>query len=95
MQAYAAARMTESILRGLEGEEGVYEAAYVESNVVPGLPYFASKVRLGQSGAEEVYGIRNLSAVEKKGVEELTPILKGNIDKGVEFAKAPPAPASK
>lgn len=92
LQAYAAARMAESILRGLDGEEGVFEAAYVESNVVPGLSYFASKVRLGTSGAEEVYGLRNLSPVEKKGIEELTPILKGNIEKGIEFAKAPPTP---
>ena len=93
LQAYAAARMAESVLRGLDGEQGVFEAAYVESNVVPGLTYFASKVRLGPSGAEEVYGLRNLTEVEKKGIEELTPILKGNIDKGIEFANAaPPAP---
>jgi len=53
MQAYAAARMTESILRGLDGEQGVYEAAYVESGVTE-LPFFASKVKLGPSGVEEV-----------------------------------------
>jgi hypothetical protein len=45
-QAYAAARFSESVLRGLEGEPDVYEAAYVESTVTE-LPYFASKVRLG------------------------------------------------
>ena len=44
MQAYAAARFTESVLRGLEGEQDVYEAAYVESKVTE-LPYFATKVR--------------------------------------------------
>ena len=53
VQAYAAARMTESILRGLDGEQGIFEAAYVESNVTE-LPFFASKVRLGPSGVEEV-----------------------------------------
>ena len=42
-QAYAAARFTESVLRGLEGEQDVYEAAYVESKVTE-LPYFATKV---------------------------------------------------
>ncbi len=45
--------MTESILRGLDGEQGVYEAAYVESTVTE-LPFFASKVKLGPSGVEEV-----------------------------------------
>ncbi len=46
MQAYAAARFSESVLRGLEGEPDVYEAAFVESTVTE-LPYFASKVRPG------------------------------------------------
>ena len=52
MQAYAAARFSESVLRGLEGEPDVYEAAYVESTVTE-LPYFASKVRLAHSGGYE------------------------------------------
>ena len=41
-QAYAAARMAESVLRGMAGETGVYEAAYVASKVTE-LPYFATK----------------------------------------------------
>ena len=45
LQAYAAARMAESCLLGLEGENDIYECAYVESNVTK-LPFFASKVRL-------------------------------------------------
>jgi malate dehydrogenase len=88
--AYAAARMTESILRGLDGEQGVYEAAYVESTVTE-LPFFASKVKLGPGGVEEVQGLGNLNEAEQKGVQELIPILRGNIDKGVSFAKNPPA----
>jgi len=43
-QAYAAARMAESVLRGMAGEAGVYEAAYVASSVTE-LPFFASKAR--------------------------------------------------
>jgi hypothetical protein len=43
-QAYAAARFAESVLRGLEGEPDVYEAAYVQSSVTE-LPYFATKAR--------------------------------------------------
>ena len=45
LQAYAAARMAESCLLGLEGESDIYECAYVESSVTK-LPFFASKVRL-------------------------------------------------
>ena len=42
-QAYAAARMAESCLLGLAGNQDIWECAYVESNVTK-LPYFASKV---------------------------------------------------
>ncbi|CAL8462470.1 g2003 [Coccomyxa elongata] len=83
--AYAAARFSESVLRGLEGEPNVYEAAYVESKVTE-LPYFASKVRLGPNGAEEVLPLGKLSPYEEKGVAELIPVLKKNIDTGIEFA---------
>ena len=44
MQAYAAARMAESCLLGLQGKDNIYECAYVQSTVVPGLDFFASKV---------------------------------------------------
>ncbi|KAK9818324.1 hypothetical protein WJX72_010603 [[Myrmecia] bisecta] len=85
--AYAAARMAESVLLGLEGNADVYECAYVESDVTE-LPYFATKVRLGPNGVEEVLGLGELSPAEQKGVEELIPVLKGNINKGIEFANA-------
>ncbi len=81
--------MTESILRGLEGEDNVYEAAYVESSVTE-LPYFATKVKLGPEGVTEVLGLGQLSPAEEKGVKDLIPVLRGNINKGVEFAKNPP-----
>lgn len=44
MQAYAAARMAESVLLGLDGNDDIYECAYVDSSVTK-LPFFASKVR--------------------------------------------------
>lgn len=42
--AYAAARFAESVLLGLSGEQDIIECTYVESEVVPGFQYFASKV---------------------------------------------------
>lgn len=42
-QAYAAARMAESVLMGLSGTTTT-ECAYVESDVVPGVDFFAHKV---------------------------------------------------
>ncbi|KAL3148283.1 hypothetical protein ABBQ38_013749 [Trebouxia sp. C0009 RCD-2024] len=86
--AYAAARMAESVLLGLDGKDDIYECAYVESSVTK-LPFFASKVKLGESGVEEVRGLGELSTVEQKGVDELMSVLEGNIKKGVEFAQTP------
>ncbi len=47
------------------------------------------QVKLGTSGVEEVRGLGELNTVEQKGVDDLIPILEGNINKGVEFAKTP------
>merc|ERR1719359_2627042 len=84
--AYAGARLGKAVLAGLAGVPTT-ECAYVESNVVAGLPYFASKVTFGRNGVETVHPIGNLSAHEKKRLDELTPILKGEIDDGIEYAK--------
>lgn len=83
--AYAAARMAESVLRGLDGEDGVVECAYVASSVTS-LPFFASKVRLGRGGVAEVFPVGDVNAAEAKGVEELIPVLQKNIETGVAFA---------
>jgi malate dehydrogenase len=83
--AYAAARMAESVLRGLDGEDGVVECAYVASSVTS-LPFFASKVRLGRGGVAEVFPVGETNAAEAKGVEELIPVLAKNIETGVAFA---------
>ena len=77
--------MAESVLRGLAGEDGIYECAYVDSSVTE-LPFFASKVRLGPEGVEEVLPVGDMTEVEKKGFDEMLPQLKGNIEKGVAFA---------
>ena len=37
--------MAESCLLGLQGKDNIYECAYVQSAVVPGVDFFASKVR--------------------------------------------------
>ena len=63
----------------------MYEYAYVASNVTE-LPYFASNVRLGPGGAEQVFDLGKLSPFEEQAVKDLIPVLKKNIDTGVEFA---------
>jgi malate dehydrogenase len=84
--AYSGARLGRAVLSGLAGVP-VTECAYVESSVVPGMPYFASKVVFGRNGIEKVLPIGALSAHEQKRLDELIPILKGEIDDGLAYAK--------
>merc|ERR1711959_789451 len=84
--AYSGARLGRAILSGLAGVP-VTECAYVESSACPGLPYFASKVVFGREGVQDVLPIGSLSAHEQKRLDELTPIPKGEIDDGLDYAK--------
>eukprot|EP00193_Tetraselmis_chui_P009689 CAMPEP_0177771448 /NCGR_PEP_ID=MMETSP0491_2-20121128/11597_1 /TAXON_ID=63592 /ORGANISM="Tetraselmis chuii, Strain PLY429" /LENGTH=372 /DNA_ID=CAMNT_0019288997 /DNA_START=84 /DNA_END=1202 /DNA_ORIENTATION=- len=84
--AYAAARMAESCLLALSGEEKVVECGYVASDIVPGCDYFASKLLLGPDGVQEIYPLGTLTDYEKTKLEEVIPMLQGNIKKGIEFA---------
>eukprot|EP00793_Prasinoderma_coloniale_P003946 PRCOL_00006787-RA len=83
--AYAGAHFANACLKGLNGEKDVVECSYVESNVVPGLEFFATKVRLGTTGVEEVMGLGELSAYEKAGIEAMKAELESSIAKGKAF----------
>jgi malate dehydrogenase len=87
--AYAGSLFADACLRAMNGEKEVYQYTYVQSSVVPGVTFFASKVHLGVSGAEKVHPLpEGLSAYEKAGVAAMMPELQSSIEKGVEFVKA-------
>ncbi|XP_059661453.1 malate dehydrogenase, mitochondrial [Cornus florida] len=83
--AYAGAIFADACLKGLNGVPEVVECSFVQSSVTE-LPFFASKVRLGKNGVEEVLGLGPLSDYEKQGLENLKPELKASIEKGIKFA---------
>eukprot|EP00252_Welwitschia_mirabilis_P002838 TRINITY_DN12845_c0_g1_i1.p1 TRINITY_DN12845_c0_g1~~TRINITY_DN12845_c0_g1_i1.p1 ORF type:complete len:341 (-),score=66.05 TRINITY_DN12845_c0_g1_i1:198-1220(-) len=83
--AYAGAVFASSCLKGLNGEPNIVECSFVQSNITE-LPFFASKVRLGKNGVEEVLGLGSLSEYEKQGLEALKGELKASIEKGINFA---------
>ncbi|KAK4355376.1 hypothetical protein RND71_024347 [Anisodus tanguticus] len=85
--AYAGAIFADACLKGLNGVPDVVECSFVQSNVTE-LPFFASKVRLGKNGVEEVLGLGQLTDYEKKGLEALKPELLSSIEKGIKFANA-------
>ncbi|XP_042027074.1 malate dehydrogenase, chloroplastic-like [Salvia splendens] len=89
--AYAAVKFADACLRGLRGDAGVIECAFVPSQVTE-LPFFASRVRLGRSGVEEIYPLGPLNEYERSvksvvSLEKAKKELGGSIDKGVSFAK--------
>ncbi|CAA7397429.1 unnamed protein product [Spirodela intermedia] len=84
--AYAGAIFADACLKGLNGVPDIVECSFVQSSVTE-LPFFASKVRLGKNGVEEVLGLGPLSGYEKEGLENLKPELRASIEKGIKFAR--------
>jgi malate dehydrogenase len=84
--AYAGARFGKSVLAGLSGRKRT-ECAYCKSDVTD-LPYFAQKVVFGEGGIVKVLPLGEMNDTEKKRLEELKPVLKGEIDTGLKYAEA-------
>lgn len=83
--AYAAARFTNSLLRGLAGEKNVVESSYVQSDVVCDISYFATPLVLGKNGIEKNLGVGKLNKFEEDLVRKALPVLKKNIATGIKF----------
>lgn len=82
--AYAAARFTDSIVKGLQGKEGVVECAYVASDVTEA-KYFANPLLLGPHGVQENLGLGELNEFEQGLLAAAIPELKGSIAKGEKY----------
>ncbi|KAH9612099.1 hypothetical protein KSS87_001726 [Heliosperma pusillum] len=84
--AFAGAVFADACLKGLNGVPDVIECSYVQSEITK-LAFFASKVRLGKNGVEEIMGLGSLSDAEKESLKKLLPELQESIEKGIEFVK--------
>merc|ERR1712080_623924 len=82
--AYAAARFTDSLIKGMSGQEGVVECSYVASDVTEA-PYFATPVVLGPNGIEKNLGLGTLTEFEQGLLAAAIPELLGSIKKGEKF----------
>lgn len=85
LQAYAGQVFASRLMAAMSGEKNVVECAFVENDLTSA-PFFATKVRLGPSGAEEVLHFGALSAFEQQGLDALVPDLIVQAKKGIEFA---------
>ena len=82
----AACRFGLSLVKAMQGEEGVVECAYVEGDDAHA-PFFAQPVKLGKNGVEEILSYGTLSDYEKAALDGMLETLNGDIAIGVEFAK--------
>jgi len=90
--AYAGAKFTNALLRGLNGEKGVITPTFVKSPLFAdqGIEYFSSNVELGRDGVEKIHDIGPLTTEEQKLLDACLPELKKNIEKGRAFVKNSP-----
>lgn len=54
--------------------------------LVDGVQFFASKVRLGPNGVEDIPALGELTPFETEGLSEAVPQLQASIKKGAAFA---------
>jgi malate dehydrogenase len=80
----AAARFTQSLVKGLQGEEGVIDYAYVAIENGDAA-YFAHPVRLGKNGVEEILSYGELSAFEEQAKSDMLETLNKDINEGFDF----------
>lgn len=84
--AYAGYVFTENLLKAIRGEN-VVQCAFVESSLTDA-SFFASPVKIGKNGVEEILPLGDLSPYEKMWFDKMMPELKSQIQKGVAFANA-------
>ncbi|PHH81991.1 hypothetical protein CDD82_7376 [Ophiocordyceps australis] len=89
--AMAGARMADSLLRAMAGEN-VVECTFVDSPLYKdeGINFFSSKVKLGPEGVDKILPVGDLDKSETKLLEACLGDLKKNIEKGVAFVAKNP-----
>lgn len=84
--AYAGYIFTENVLKAMRGES-VVQCAFVESDLTDA-EFFASPVRFGPDGVEEILPLGDLSPYEQQWFDKMMPELKKQIAKGKDFVSA-------
>jgi len=85
--AKAGAQFAVSLIKAMNGEEGIVECAYVESDVTE-CQWFSTPVLLGKEGIEKNLGLPPMDEYEQGKLAEAIEELKPSIAEGVEFVAA-------
>lgn len=84
--AFAAECFVDALIKAMKGQKNV-QCAYVKSDLMKGLEYFAGPVELGQNGVEKILPLGDISKYEKQLIDKAIPVLQKEIVKGVDFIK--------
>ncbi|TFY72194.1 hypothetical protein EVG20_g816 [Dentipellis fragilis] len=99
--AYAGAEFATKILKAIAGEKGIVAPSYVhlsadaaggealKKEIGQDLEFFSSNVEIGPEGVAKIHPLGKITEYEQKLVKAAVPELAGNIEKGVNFIKAP------
>ncbi|KAK6636310.1 hypothetical protein RUM43_009969 [Polyplax serrata] len=93
--ALGAARFINNLIRGLKNERDIIEMAYVYTNVVPGVCYFAGPIELGPHGIKHNLGLLKVDEDwEQPYLKEAIRQLKIEICRGETYIPCPPDPCA-
>merc|ERR1712066_1212413 len=83
--AYTGAEFADRVMAGLAGEANVKECTFVETDKVAGCTFFSLPVTLGKEGVSTIHDYGSVNAHEAKLIEEMTPDLIAQAEKGFKF----------
>lgn len=86
--AYAGAMFTNQLLDAMCGVNGIVECCYTQNEVAKDLNFFSTPTLLGPNGAEVIHPYGSLSSLEQENLDQMSPDLKKQIEKGEAFAKS-------
>merc|ERR1719162_2692515 len=85
--AYAGYLFADKILQAMNGADDIVQCAFVDSSVTDAA-FFASPVKFGKEGIEEVLPYGEISDYEQQWFDKMIPDLKKQIEKGINFIDA-------
>merc|ERR1711935_289917 len=83
--AKAGADFAIALVRAKNGEKGIVQCAYVESEEVAECQWFSTEVEIGSEGIVKNFGLGEMDDSEKQKLAEAIEELKPSIEEGVDF----------
>lgn len=84
--AFAAECFVDALIKAIKGQRNI-QCAYVKSDLIKELDYFAGPIELGPNGVEKILPLGNIGNYENQLIDKAIPVLQKEILKGVDFIR--------